>query len=528
MKHIFVLTFAFLILVASPGCVNHSIGSCTSQTCAGCCLGDTCMPGNEASACGTGGAPCSDCEEAGEVCSPAGACRQACGPDNCNGCCDSQGDCQEGTEDSACGSGGSFCDDCASRGRPCENQACNADIPCLPTNCDGCCDSQGECREGTEDSACGNGGEQCADCGTLDGTCDDGVCQGVEPCGPHNCGGCCGSDGNCRTGLAPHQCGAGGIDCQDCGALVCEAGACIAGCQDQDMDGYGLGCPLGLDCDDLAPGITGACNPDGCPQGWVLVPAGDFIMGCDEGDLGCIGQRAFDSRPKHTVYLDGFCAKISQVTMAEYRECRLYGLCPIHPCDRMEDPSECTVYSDTPGYKDNYPLGALSWHAVRATCGTWYGGDLPTEAQWEKSARGTDGRAYPWGDSPLPTCEIAWYLDCGYESSTGVRIEVGQFPLSDSPYGLTDTYGILQEWTRDLFDEGFYEQCVSPCSNPYNPPDISNGFMAVVRGGDFSPRTITEGEPPQFPGVFSRFSSMVSPPGGFYFGSFFRCTRPAP
>jgi hypothetical protein len=133
--------------------------TCSPETCGGCCLTDSCLPGKDKTACGRGGLSC-------QVCTPDEICRndrceRPCGPDTCEGCCNAAGDCIPGNETNACGGGGKTCESCKSS-FICLDQTC-VDGSCKAT-CQGCCSSTG-CEKGDTPKACGVAGQACVDCG---------------------------------------------------------------------------------------------------------------------------------------------------------------------------------------------------------------------------------------------------------------------------------------------------------------------------------------------------------------------------
>jgi formylglycine-generating enzyme required for sulfatase activity len=211
------------------------------------------------------------------------------------------------------------------------------------------------------------------------------------------------------------------------------------------------------------PVSTAAPKPPGdIPM--VLIPAGEFQMGSESGDS--------DEKPAHTVSLDDFFIDVYEVTNALYAECVAAG-----KCDPPTDAKSYTrsSYYGNPEYAD-YPVIYVDWNMAQAYC-EWRGGSLPTEAQWEKAARGgREGKAYPWGDES-PTCTPgarngANYLSC----SPGDTMAVGSF--SPNGYGLYDMAGNVWEWVMDWYLETFYN--VSPASNPTGP---DSGTYRVLRGG---------------------------------------------
>ena len=205
-------------------------GGCGPENCTGCCSPEgQCLPGDEILACGSGGATCAFCN-VNEECAVLGADAPTacvpkevrCGPSNCEGCCDSAGACVRGSTSSACGSGGyacRVCDDdstCVDSGES-EAFVCQPRGGCGPANCSGCCIGD-ICAVGSQQNACGKGGEQCRNCGSENPskTCSAGACV-ASTCGPANCPGCCRSDGTCDAlGITNDSCGQGGGLCASC------------------------------------------------------------------------------------------------------------------------------------------------------------------------------------------------------------------------------------------------------------------------------------------------------------------------
>jgi len=182
----------------------------------------------------------------------------------------------------------------------------------------------------------------------------------------------------------------------------------------------------------------------------VYVPAGEFLMGSEEGGS--------DESPEHTVYLDAYWIYKHEVTNVQYRDCIEAGECA----------GDLSRYPE-----DDDPAVYIDWYEANDYC-EWAGGQLPTEAEWEKAARGTDGRTYPWGEAS-PSCNLAQFRDC-----SGQTVPVGSFPAGASPYGALDMAGNVWEWVADWYDAGYYEN--SPDANPTGP---ASGTYRVFRGGSW-------------------------------------------
>ncbi len=195
----------------------------------------------------------------------------------------------------------------------------------------------------------------------------------------------------------------------------------------------------------------------------VYVPAGDFIMGQDEEDV------TSDHEPAHSVYLDAFWIHQTEVTNRQYATCVAAGVCEV-PFRTTGQPY---WYASTGHALD--PVVGVSWEQAVVYC-EWIEGRLPTEAEWEKAARGTDGDPYPWGDEE-PACDLLNFSDC-QEINQPVRVRT--FFEGASPFLLADTAGNVSEWVQDWYDEDYY--ATSPSSNPAGPV---SGTRRVVRGSNY-------------------------------------------
>ncbi len=185
----------------------------------------------------------------------------------------------------------------------------------------------------------------------------------------------------------------------------------------------------------------------------VLVPAGEFVMGSDHDQA--------EAKPAHTVYLDTFYIDKFEVTNELYRACADAGACTGGGLRLLRNP----VWV-------GHPVMDVTWAQAQQYC-EWRGGSLPTEAQWEKAARGTDQRKFPWGNDPV-TCELARYGDCGWMTT-----RVGTHPKGASPYGAQDMAGNAWEWVYDWYDAKYYSS--SPAKNPTGP-ERNTGWKSE-RGG---------------------------------------------
>lgn len=217
-----------------------------------------------------------------------------------------------------------------------------------------------------------------------------------------------------------------------------------------------------------APKSPTVGGPSPYPE-MVLIPAGEFIMG--DGD----GSGKQDERPSHTVYLDAFYIDRYEVTNKQYQAfIRATG----HPAPRVEqswaEPYNWNGTEYPEGCADQ-PVVLVTWHDAQQYC-AWVGKRLPTEAEWEKAARGgLVGKRYPFGD----TLELDHAsFDKGF-MRTRKAMRVGSF--KPNAFGLYDMAGNVWEWCRDWYDQEYYKN--SPRNNPQGP---DNGTYRVFRGGSWN------------------------------------------
>lgn len=239
--------------------------------------------------------------------------------------------------------------------------------------------------------------------------------------------------------------------------------------------------------------VTDTETPDvdygtGTPGEMVDIPAGEFQMGCNEA----VDDQCYeDEYPYHAVTLSAYQIGKYEVTVGEYQQCVTNGACNnngdyTHYYTNTDE-SSCNLGADGKG---SHPMQCVTWYGAKAYC-EWIGRRLPTEAEWEKAARGIDGRIYPWGNEPIVSCDNAVIDD---ENAGGIggcgasgTMPVGSKPNGVSPYGAYDMVGSVWELVNDRYASDYYAS--SPTNNPMGP---ETGDLSVLRGGAW-----TEGYPDQ-------------------------------
>jgi iron(II)-dependent oxidoreductase len=242
------------------------------------------------------------------------------------------------------------------------------------------------------------------------------------------------------------------------GCLACHADGIPA----TSMPVSGSAEPAGEAGDDDAMGLQGphyyeVSRFGADPGPMVRIPAGEFVMGTDE--------RFSDEGPQHLVHLDAYLIDRYPVTNLQYQA--------FIEATHRRAPANFEARRHPPG-KADHPVVQVSWFEARDYC-EWAGKRLPTEAEWEKAARGTDGRPFPWGehfDIRRANTPVRW-------SALGRRGDttpVGAFPQGASPYGLHDVTGNVWEWTASWY---------KPYPGNERPSENYGEFYRVLKGGSW-------------------------------------------
>jgi cysteine-rich repeat protein len=266
-----------------------------------------------------------------------------------------------------------------------------------------------------------------------------------------------------------------------CSALHSSLGTGMATCHVEHPADSSLNC-VGYD--------TSSCSN----QDVVFVPAGPFMMGCNQ-DLD--GDCYTNESPYHEVYLDSYVINKTEVTAGAYRPwCEATASCGYkndHP-SYLATTDWYVQYQTYDNNRDDHPINVMNYNDATAYC-AGQNMRLPTEAEWEKAARGADGRVFPWGLA-LPTCQRAvasgWYNDPaegwieGYGCGKDRTWAVGSIFAGASPYGAMDMSGNVWEWVSDWYGSTYYTE-----TSYENPEGPISGSSRVLRGGSF--RSVTNG-----------------------------------
>lgn len=221
---------------------------------------------------------------------------------------------------------------------------------------------------------------------------------------------------------------------------------------------------------------------DGMTQ--IQIPAGKFFMG------GMDVYRENDEQPAHEVFIDSFWMDQVEVTTGMYDLCVKAGAC--RPPRQLRSDNR-VEYFGNPEFRD-YPVVNVAWYDANAYC-KWAGRRLPTEAEWERAARGDDKRNYPWGD------ELPNEYNSNSLNTVGDTTRVGSYAEGASQFGVLDMAGNVWEWVADYYRADYYAK--SPLENPQGPAaEEVFDSMRVIRGGSF-----------QEDGIFLRVANRSFLPG---------------
>ncbi|MBI3449037.1 MAG: formylglycine-generating enzyme family protein [Acidobacteria bacterium] len=249
------------------------------------------------------------------------------------------------------------------------------------------------------------------------------------------------------------------------------------------------------------PGASPAPSPGaGTGSVTVLVPAGEFRMGADPNDMVAFPEE----RPVRKVSVKAFRIDRFETTNAEYRKF-VVAARTLHPnsCSPLEPPGSdhtppALWWDDLEWNADVKPVNGVNWFDAYAYC-AWVGKRLPTEAEWERAARGSDGRRYPWGNEPpgpvlvgnfadetVKRLNPKWKIVPNYVDGFAHTAPVGSFPKGASPYGVEDMAGNVWEWVADWWEPNAYgDPNAPPTGVAKDPKGPESGTARVLRGGSW-------------------------------------------
>ena len=214
--------------------------------------------------------------------------------------------------------------------------------------------------------------------------------------------------------------------------------------------------------EDAASEPEPAASEEPLPEEMVTIPTGPFVRGTTNG--------GFDEQPQRTISLETFSIDRYEVTNHQYQQ---FVLATSH---RKAGPPSRYAKSISKMRGPNQPAVYVSWDDANEYC-RWKGKRLPTEAEWEKAMRGTDGRLWPWGNQEKPNGANWARVQDGHE----VSARVGSFSTDKSPYGVMDGAGNVMEWVADWYQEAYYKEAPDK-----DPPSPEFGTFRVMRGGGYT------------------------------------------
>lgn len=284
---------------------------------------------------------------------------------------------------------------------------------------------------------------------------------------------------------------------------------CESECVDLDVDGYGEGCPA-PDCVDTDPTVH-PFQVEDCDDGqdnncdgqvdaddlecntvdMVPVEAGPFLRGiCNGGsDPSCVaGEPGFSSTysapemPMRTITLDGFWVDRYEVSVEDYAACVNAGACDTKDFASYQKYTICSY--GKPGFETT-PMNCVGWYGAEAYC-RFAGKRLPTEAEWEKAARGEDGPSFPWGSSNA-SCTKANYSNATNTWCVGSTAPVNSYPAGVSVYGAYNMAGNVWEWVQDWYHPEYYDPAfpLPDFSPDHDPQGPETGTYRLIRGGSW-------------------------------------------
>lgn len=247
----------------------------------------------------------------------------------------------------------------------------------------------------------------------------------------------------------------------------------------------------------IFPILFGGASRESKESKMVLIPAGEFLMGSQEG------QGRKEEHPRHKVFLDAFYIDIHETTGRDFEEFL------------AENPKAHPTITGWYGRKvrpdmADRPVFGLQWKRCKQYC-AWSGKRMLTEAEWERAAAGTNNRKFPWGNEP-PTIERANFNHCCHVMRGLAHEPVGRIALGKTPEGVYDMAGNVAEWVHDWYDKNYYKK------SPYkNPPGAATGEYHVVRGGAWN----------SFSGYLRSASRYGRNDGQDFYGVGCRCAKSA-